>query len=101
MNNIQLNKYKLKNISYVLIILQILDVFTTYIGVSLMGCRELNPLDFTFQTVILKIFVTIFIVLVFENIKIYKVTWVIPGIMLLVVIWNFINIFVELLFKIL
>lgn len=99
-NYIKTNRFstsitKLKKVSYALIITQFLDVLTTFIGVTLMGMRELNPYGFTFQTVLLKILVTILIIYVIEHEKNYRIMWILPIIIGLFSIWNLLNIILE------
>jgi len=104
-NKIQNNIFKhpfyiriinLKRVSYWLIIAQFLDILTTFIGVSLMGLMELNPMGFTFQIVMLKILITFLVVYVLEHEKYFKFMWAVPITVLIFPLWNLLNIVLDL-----
>lgn len=83
---------KFKNITKIFILSQILDFVTTYIGVVILGFREMNPMGLTINVVIFKLFATVFVAFILEKFDDLPFAWVLPTLQWIIVIWNIINI---------
>jgi carbon starvation protein CstA len=76
-----------------LILTQLADLLTTSVGASL-GIRECNPLGFTWGMILAKIALTLAVVHLM-NVYAKRLRWLVwipSGLMLLVVVWNLLNI---------
>ena len=80
------------------ILTNILDVATTFIAVGFLGARELNLIVSNYGWVVASIAKLIFIIILalfFERFKTSWYFWIIPAMMWMVVIWNFLVIVTE------
>jgi len=94
---------KLKPISIVFIISQILDFVTTAIAFSIQNVQFVESNHFVhlfgwIPVTIFKFLATIGIVLVFEKIKIIKICWIVPSISMAIPVWNVFIIILTLLY---
>lgn len=79
---------KLKKVSYVFIITQILDIVTTFIGLKFANVWEWNSMGFNLQTVLIKLAFIFLIVYVLEHEKYFKFMWAVPIVSGIAPVWN-------------
>jgi hypothetical protein len=80
------------------IIFQLGDLFTTGIGIIFLGLQEINPLVVNWNIALLvKVVVIIFVSIILQSKRQYKFDYIVPFISGIVVIWNVVNIVLEIL----
>ena len=79
---------KIKLVTKIFILFQILDIVITFLGIRFGLAIELNPLGFNTKTIILKLLSTLIISLLLERMEFPKIVWILPSVGIFAFFWN-------------
>lgn len=79
---------KIKLITKIFILFQILDIVITFLAIRFGSVTELNPLGFNTRTIILKLLSILIISLLLERMDLPKIAWSIPSVGIFAFFWN-------------
>ena len=78
----------MKPITRIFILAQTLDLALTFYAIRMGIAFEMNPIGFTVDMVLTKFAAILFVAWVIENKDLPRISWIIPIISVLVVVWN-------------